>query len=33
MEDIGYRNSTVQLVDNQVLKNIQAIQEANEIHQ
>lgn len=33
MEDIGYRNSSVQLVDTQVLKNIQAIQEANEIHQ
>jgi type III restriction enzyme len=33
MEDIGYRNSTVNLVDTQVLKNIQTIQEANEIHQ
>lgn len=33
LEDIGYRNSTVHLVDTQVLKNIQTIQEANEIHQ
>jgi type III restriction enzyme len=33
LEDIGYRNSSVHLVDTQVLKNIQTIQEANEIHQ
>ena len=33
MEDIGYRNSTVNLVDTQILKNIQKIQETNEIHQ
>lgn len=33
LEDIGYRNSNIQLVDNQLLKNIQAIQDANEIHQ
>lgn len=33
LEDIGYRNSTFHLVDTQVLKNIQTLQEANEIHQ
>jgi type III restriction enzyme len=33
LEDIGYRNSNIQLVDAQLLKNIQAIQDANEIHQ
>ena len=33
LEDIGYRNSSVQLADSQVLKNIQEIQELNEIHQ
>jgi len=33
LEDIGYRNSAVQLVDAQILKNIQQIQELNEIHQ
>lgn len=33
LEDIGYRNSSVQLTDSQVLKNIQEIQELNEIHQ
>lgn len=33
LEDIGYRNSSVQLTDSQVLKNIQEIQEFNEIHQ
>jgi type III restriction enzyme len=33
LEDIGYRNSSVQLTDSQVLKNIQDIQEFNEIHQ
>lgn len=33
LEDIGYRNSAVHLVDTQVLKNIQTIQESNEIHQ
>jgi type III restriction enzyme len=33
LEDIGYRNSSLHLVDTQVLKNIQEIQEANEIHQ
>lgn len=33
LEDIGYRNSNIQLVDTQLLKNIQAVQDANEIHQ
>jgi type III restriction enzyme len=33
LEDIGYRNSPIHLVETQVLKNIQIIQEANEIHQ
>ncbi len=33
LEDIGYRNSGVQLSDSQVLQNIQGIQELNEIHQ
>jgi type III restriction enzyme len=33
LEDIGYRNSNIQLVEAQFLKNIQNIQEANEIHQ
>lgn len=33
LEDIGYRNSSVQLADSQILKNIQEIQELNEIHQ
>jgi len=31
-EDIGYRNSPIQLHDNQVLKNIQTVQEQNDIH-
>jgi type III restriction enzyme len=33
MEDIGYRNGSIQLVEASVLKNIQSIQTANEIHQ
>jgi type III restriction enzyme len=33
LEDIGYRNSNIQLVEAQILKNIQNIQESNEIHQ
>ena len=33
LEDIGYRNSSIQLTDSLVLKNVQEIQELNEIHQ
>ena len=33
LEDIGYRNSSIHLIETQVLNNIQTIQEANEIHQ
>lgn len=32
MEDIGYRNSPVQLTEAQILKNIQRIQERNDLH-
>ena len=31
MEDIGYRNSAIQLVDQQVLNNIQKVQKQNEL--
>ena len=31
MEDIGYRNSAIQLVDQQVLNNIQRVQKQNEL--
>jgi type III restriction enzyme len=33
LEDIGYRNSSLQLAEASLLKNIQTIQEANDIHQ
>ncbi len=33
LEDIGYRNSSIHLIETQVLNNIQTIQETNEIHQ
>ena len=32
-EEIGYRNSSIQLLDNQILKNIQEIQKLNDIHE
>jgi type III restriction enzyme len=32
MEDIGYRNSPVQLTEAQILKNIQEVQERNDLH-
>ena len=32
MEDIGYRNSALQMVDDYVLANIQAVQRNNDIH-
>jgi len=32
MEDIGYRNSPVQLTEAQMLKNIQDVQEGNDLH-
>ena len=31
MEDIGYRNSAIQIVDKQVLENIQSVQKQNEL--
>ena len=33
LEDIGYRNSSLQLTEVSLLKNIQTIQETNDIHQ
>lgn len=33
LEDIGYRNSSIHLIETQLLNNIQTIQQANEIHQ
>ncbi len=33
MEDIGYRNSPLQILDTQVLKNIQAVQRQNDLHE
>jgi len=33
MEDIGYRNSPLQILDTQVLKNIQAVQRRNDLHE
>jgi type III restriction enzyme len=32
-EEIGYRNSSIQLMDTQILKNIQEIQKLNNIHE
>lgn len=32
-EEIGYRNSSIQLLESQMLKNIQEIQQNNDIHQ
>lgn len=32
MEDIGYRNSPVQLTETHILKNIQEVQECNDLH-
>jgi type III restriction enzyme len=33
MEDIGYRNSPIQLIESQVLKNIQEVQKLNDLHE
>lgn len=33
MESIGYRNSPIRLLESQVLKNIQQVQDSNELHQ
>lgn len=33
MEDIGYRNSPLQILDTQVLRNIQAVQRRNDLHE
>jgi type III restriction enzyme len=33
MEDIGYRNSPLQILDMQVLENIQAVQRRNDLHE
>ncbi|MDH7913472.1 DEAD/DEAH box helicase family protein [Winogradskyella sp. SYSU M77433] len=32
-EDIGYRNSQIQILENQILKNIQAVQKENDLHE
>lgn len=32
-EEIGYRNSAIQILENQVLTNIQEVQERNDLHQ
>ncbi|MDZ7847411.1 MAG: hypothetical protein U5L96_11915 [Owenweeksia sp.] len=32
-EEIGYRNSKIQITDDQVLDNIQAVQKKNDLHQ
>jgi len=32
-EEIGYRNSSIQLLESQVLKNIQAVQHQNDLHE
>ncbi|CAH8289116.1 type III restriction enzyme [Mariniflexile fucanivorans] len=32
-EDIGYRNSTIQILENQVLKNVQAVQKGQDLHE
>lgn len=32
LEDIGYRNSPIQLTDSQVLTNIREVQERNDLH-
>jgi type III restriction enzyme len=33
MEEIGYRNSPIQIVESQVLKNIQQVQQRNDLHE
>jgi type III restriction enzyme len=33
MEDVGYRNSPLQILDTQVLRNIQAVQRRNDLHE
>lgn len=33
MEDIGYRNSTIQILENQMLQNIKAVQAQNDLNQ
>src|SRR5690606_17580530 len=33
MEEIGYRNSPMQIVESQVLKNIQQVQKNNDLHE
>lgn len=32
-EEIGYRNSPIQILESQVLKNVQAVQKRNDLHQ
>src|SRR5690606_8379216 len=32
-EEIGYRNSSIQLTENQMLKNIQVVQNKNHLHE
>ncbi|WP_406684305.1 DEAD/DEAH box helicase family protein [Seonamhaeicola sp. MEBiC1930] len=32
-EEIGYRNSSIQIIENQILKNIQAVQKENDLHE
>ncbi len=33
LEDIGYRNSSIQVSENQLLKNIQEVQKSNDLHE
>jgi type III restriction enzyme len=33
MEEIGYRNSPIQIIESQVLKNIQQVQKNNDLHE
>jgi type III restriction enzyme len=33
LEDIGYRNSNIQITDNQILDNIQKVQKDNDLHE
>ena len=33
LEDIGYRNAEVKITESQILKNIQSVQEQNDLHQ
>ena len=33
MEEIGYRNSPIQIIESKVLKNIQQVQKNNDLHE